>query len=124
MTNKEHEALVEQTARKIAAAHGRDPDECVHASGELLGTGNFGKPTFNYVCHRRVWEQFIPHAQAAIAAVREAISEPTPAALDSAVAFALNVQISGDYNWSKYMADVWAKMLAASPLGNGGNGNG
>lgn len=40
-------------------------------------------------------------------------TEPTAAMLDAAVAFALNVSVSGDYNWSAYMRDVWLKMLAA-----------
>lgn len=41
--------------------------------------------------------------------------EPTSAMLDRAVAFALNVTLSGEYNWSAYMRDVWRAMLAASP---------
>lgn len=41
--------------------------------------------------------------------------EPTPAMLDSAVAFALNVTISGKYNWSAYMRDVYRTMLRAAP---------
>lgn len=41
--------------------------------------------------------------------------EPTQEMLDRAVAFALNVTLSGDYNWSAYMRDVWRTMLAASP---------
>jgi len=43
-------------------------------------------------------------------------AEPTPEMLDRAVAFALNVTISGDYNWSAYMRDVWRTMLAAAPV--------
>jgi len=38
--------------------------------------------------------------------------EPTPEMLDVAVSFALNVQISRDYNWSAYMADVYRRMIA------------
>ena len=41
--------------------------------------------------------------------------EPTAEMLDRAVAFALNVTLSGEYNWSAYMRDVWRTMLAASP---------
>lgn len=41
--------------------------------------------------------------------------EPTPAMLDVAVSFALNVSLSGEYNWSSYMRDVWLRMLAATP---------
>ena len=40
---------------------------------------------------------------------------PTDAQLDRAVSFALNVQISGSYNWSMYMRDVYLRMLAAAP---------
>ena len=42
--------------------------------------------------------------------------EPTPAMLDVAVSHALMVSLSGDYNWSAYMRDVWSRMLAASRL--------
>lgn len=41
--------------------------------------------------------------------------EPTPEMLDVAVSFALNVSLSGEYNWSSYMRDVWLRMLAAAP---------
>lgn len=41
--------------------------------------------------------------------------EPTAAMLDRAVAFALNVTLSGDYNWSAYMRDVYRTMLAGAP---------
>lgn len=41
--------------------------------------------------------------------------EPTPSQLDVAVSFALNVRICSDYNWSAYMRDVYARMLAAAP---------
>ncbi|WP_287497440.1 hypothetical protein [Pandoraea sp. CB10b_02] len=40
---------------------------------------------------------------------------PSGEMLDRAVAFALNVKIGGDYNWSAYMADLWERMLAAAP---------
>jgi hypothetical protein len=42
--------------------------------------------------------------------------EPTPAMLDRAVSFALNVVISGDYTWTAYMRDLWATMLAGAPV--------
>jgi hypothetical protein len=38
---------------------------------------------------------------------------PSTSMLDSAVAFALNVKISRDYGWSKYMRDVYRAMLSA-----------
>jgi hypothetical protein len=41
--------------------------------------------------------------------------EPTPEMLDVAVSFALNVSLSGDYNWSAYMRDIWLRMVAAAP---------
>lgn len=40
--------------------------------------------------------------------------EPTPEMLDCAVSFALNVSLSGEYNWSAYMRDVWLRMTAAA----------
>lgn len=42
--------------------------------------------------------------------------EPTPEMLDVAVSHALMVSISGEYNWSAYMRDVWKRMLAAAPV--------
>ncbi|MET3232260.1 UNVERIFIED_ORG: hypothetical protein ABIC54_004465 [Burkholderia sp. 1263] len=60
---------------------------------------------------------------AEVRALRETVSrdgwhlapiEPTPAMLDTAVAFALNVAISSEYNWSAYMRDVWMNMLNAA----------
>ena len=41
--------------------------------------------------------------------------ESTDAMLDVAVSFALCVQISGEYGWSRYMADVWRRMYSAAP---------
>lgn len=41
--------------------------------------------------------------------------EPNDDMLDRAVSFALNVQISGDYTWTAYMRDLWARMLSAAP---------
>lgn len=41
--------------------------------------------------------------------------EPTAGMLDVAVSHALMVSLSGDYNWSAYMRDVWLRMLAAAP---------
>ena len=41
--------------------------------------------------------------------------EPTEAMLDVAVSFALNVSLSGEYNWSAYMRDVWQRMVKAAP---------
>jgi hypothetical protein len=40
---------------------------------------------------------------------------PTDTQLDRAVSFALNVQISGSYNWTMYMRDVYLRMLSAAP---------
>lgn len=39
---------------------------------------------------------------------------PTPAMLDVAVSFALNVKLSSEYNWTQYMTDVWARMVDAA----------
>lgn len=63
------------------------------------------------------WESFHADAQKACSTIFAALQEPTPKALDSAVAFALNVQISSEYKWTAYMTDVWGKMLNASQLG-------
>lgn len=41
--------------------------------------------------------------------------EPTAGMLDVAVSHALMVSLSGDYNWSAYMRDVWLRMVAAAP---------
>lgn len=41
--------------------------------------------------------------------------EPTEEMLDVAVSFALNVSLSGEYNWSAYMRDVWQRMVKAAP---------
>jgi hypothetical protein len=40
--------------------------------------------------------------------------EPTPEMLDVAVSHALMVSLSGDYNWSAYMRDVWLRMISAA----------
>jgi hypothetical protein len=45
--------------------------------------------------------------------------EPTSGMLDRAVAFALNVKISGDYGWSAYMRDLWKTMLQGVPVRDG-----
>lgn len=42
---------------------------------------------------------------------------PSSAMLDRAVAFALNVTLSGDYGWSSYMRDLYARMLTAAQNG-------
>ncbi|WP_323120024.1 hypothetical protein [Burkholderia alba] len=41
--------------------------------------------------------------------------DPTPAMLDRAVAFALNVKIGGEYRWTNYMVDLWSSFLADAP---------
>ena len=45
--------------------------------------------------------------------------EPTPVMLDVAVSHALMVSLSGDYNWSAYMRDVWLRMVAAAAPAQG-----
>lgn len=45
--------------------------------------------------------------------------EPSTGMLDVAVSHALMVSLSGDYNWSAYMRDVWQRMLAAAPAQGG-----
>lgn len=40
--------------------------------------------------------------------------EPTPEMLDVAVSHALMVSLSGNYNWSAYMRDVWLRMVSAA----------
>lgn len=36
-------------------------------------------------------------------------------AIDSGVAFALNVTLSNEYRWSDYMRDLYASMVKAAP---------
>lgn len=40
---------------------------------------------------------------------------PTEQMIDAGVAFALQVTISGDYNWSAYVRDLFINMAAAAP---------
>ena len=40
---------------------------------------------------------------------------PTPAMLDAAVTFALNVQVTGHNGWSHYMRDLYETMAKAAP---------
>ena len=40
---------------------------------------------------------------------------PTPAMIDAAVAFALNVQVTGNNGWSHYMRDLYETMVNAAP---------
>ena len=41
---------------------------------------------------------------------------PTPAMIDAAVAFALNVQVTGRGGWSNYMRDLYETMVKAAPV--------
>ena len=41
--------------------------------------------------------------------------DPTPAMLDVAVSYALNVSVIDEGGWSKYMAAVYRRMLDAAP---------
>lgn len=50
-------------------------------------------------------------ADAAIAAVLEAMQEPSPAMLDRFVSRALCVSVSGEGGWSEYGRNQWAAML-------------
>ena len=50
-------------------------------------------------------------ADAAIAAVLEAMQEPSPAMLNRFVSRALCVSVSGDGGWSEYGRNQWATML-------------
>ncbi|GEM_PF-2325399 len=97
--------LIEKVARRIAKAHGRNPDECAYGSAEMLGTGKFGSPVSKYKCHRHVWENFIPHAQAAIDTIRAEIAEPNEA-----------MQVNG-YVYTVTPIACWQSILSASPLG-------
>lgn len=56
-------------------------------------------------------EGFSEDADAAIAAVLEAMQEPSPAMLDRFVSRALCVSVSGDGGWSEYGRNQWATML-------------
>lgn len=63
------------------------------------------------------WEQTcqqdiaFERADAAIAAVLEAMQEPSPAMLDRFVSRALCVSVSGEGGWSEYGRNQWATML-------------
>lgn len=91
-----------------------DDGNCSEAYGDLA-KGEDGV-YINYLVERdwEVWQ-----ARAALAATQAGSKlvpvEPTPAMLDVAVSFALNVQISRNYNWSAYMADVYRRMVSAAP---------
>lgn len=55
-------------------------------------------------------------ARTALAAMLEAVGEPTPAMLKAFTDRALRISVSSDYTWNDYAADQWKAMLAASPL--------
>jgi len=54
-----------------------------------------------------IWSDAMDEARVAIAEMRE----PTVAMIDSGVAFALNVSIGREYNWSAYVADKHRAMI-------------
>ena len=60
------------------------------------------------------------HYQAMARAAIEAMREPSKAMIDSGVAFALNVTISGEYRWSEYVADKHRAMIDAALNGKEG----
>lgn len=61
--------MVERVARAMAIALGGDPDHCAFGSGSSDG---------GLQCHRRLWEEYLPHARAAIRAMREPTGDGTP----------------------------------------------
>lgn len=56
-------------------------------------------------------------AQAAIAAIREALMEPTEAMIRDGVSYRLSTSIGGDNHWPEDTKALFRAMLAASPLG-------
>ena len=109
MTNKEHEALVDRVVRTILDAERK----------------SMGLP--HRVFHTQADKEIAkPMAQAAIAAVREAISDPN--ANQEQAGMKCIMDGTGYVNHEIYVDPetpwhTWKSMLAASPLGNGGNGN-
>ena len=55
-------------------------------------------------------------ARAALAAMLEAVGEPTQEMREAFVELALRVSLSREYTWGDYANDQWKVMLAASPL--------
>lgn len=98
MTNPAHTALVEKVARAMCARDGAnwDAPDCNH-------TANGEEPEEQ----REYW---IDKATAAIAAVLEALQEPSHAMFDAV----------GKAGWSDVCGNsVWQAMLSASPLKEG-----
>lgn len=52
--------------------------------------------------------------EAQLAEARGALEEPTPAMIDAGVAFALQVSLGGDYQWSQYVRDLFKNMAKAA----------
>lgn len=56
------------------------------------------------------------HAVTAAATSVLAPIEPDADMLDRAVAFALNVSLGGEYNWTAYMRDLWSRFVTGLPV--------
>lgn len=54
------------------------------------------------------------HARLAAEGLVVVPAEPARIVIDRAVAFALNVSLTGDYNWSAYMTDLYRRMVTAA----------
>ena len=87
--------VIEAMARAMCIDGGFDPD-----------VGLFGP----------CWRYYVPSARAALAAMLEAVGEPTQEMREAFVELALRVSLSREYTWGDYANDQWKVMLAASPL--------
>ena len=92
----EREALREAVARAICSAQGTDPDAV------LTGTDPDEGGAMAWVA----WLDYLPEADAALRAVREALREPSEA------------MMPGGSDGALYRA-VWRDMFPRSPLGGG-----
>lgn len=81
---------------------------------QMLGIGQYDRMTDEQVAAAR-WIDSLLARPSVPDGWQLVPKEPTPAMLDSAVAYALNVQIHGEYGWTPYMRDLWNCMLAAAP---------
>lgn len=89
--------VTEAMARAMCIDGGFDPDEMMPNDGPR-------------------WRYYVPSARAALAAMLEAVGEPTQEMREAFVELALRVSLSREYTWGDYANDQWKVMLAASPL--------
>lgn len=111
---------LEEAAKAISISTGDEPSKLTYAH-EMQCTGRDREPQYR-------WQYWTEHATAAITAYLAQAEkegwvivprEPERVVIDRAVAFALNVSLTGDYNWSAYMSDLYRRMIHAAAQ-NGG----